>query len=86
LKQYSVKEIEAAAWTLLNRLYDSFIQVPIDVELLLEKHPNVTDFDLVKGLKYRYGVAGLVFRLKENSFSILIDSDIADKNQLLFYA
>jgi len=84
LKQYNVQEIEAAAWNLLNRLYGSFIQVPIDVELLIEKHPNVTDFDLVKGLSYKHGLAGLVLRLKENSFSILVDSDIADKNPFFY--
>ena len=75
-----MKEIEAAAWRLLNNLYGSFIPTPIDVEYILEKHPSVVDFDLVKGLSIKYGLGGVIFRLKEDRFVVLIDSDIADRS------
>lgn len=80
LVQYKIKDIEAAAWKLINSLYGSIIQIPIDIDYIIEKHPLVIDFDLVKGLKYEFGIAGTVFRLKEDCFAIYIDENIADKS------
>lgn len=84
LRHYTVKDIEAAAWNLLNKLYGSFIPIPIDIEYLLEVHPCVADFDLVKGLQLKYGIAGVVFRFKEDCYSILVDSDIADRSPYFY--
>lgn len=84
LVQYKVKDIEAKAWRLINSLYGSIIQIPVDIDYLIEKHPLVIDFDLVKGLKYEFGIAGTVFRLKEDCFAIYIDENIADKSPYFY--
>ena len=80
ITEYRVKEIEAEAWSLLNYIYGTFIPVPIDVEYILEQHPCVEDLDLIKGLQDKFGISGIVFRLKNDKFLIPIDADIADQS------
>lgn len=80
VREYSVAEIEAAAQKILNSLYGSFVPTPVDVEYIIEKHPSVVDFDLVKGLNYEHGIEGVIFRLKPDRFAILVDADLADRS------
>lgn len=84
LKQYTVKEIEANAWSLLKSIYKTIIPIPVDVEHILEKNQFVIDFDLNYGLQSKHGIAGIVFRLDKDKFCVLIDAQLADTSPYFY--
>lgn len=79
---YRVSELERLAIDFLKEHCWPAIQIPIDIDLLLEKEPNVA-FGYGESLKENYGVAGTVVK-KDGKYLVYIDADIADNN-LNFY-
>jgi hypothetical protein len=82
LPVFTVTELERKAATFLQDAFPQGIQIPIDVELLLETRDGV-DFDYWPKLKANHGVAGAVLRdLDRDCLKIFVDEDIADNDHV----
>jgi Zn-dependent peptidase ImmA (M78 family) len=77
---FTVTELERKAATFLQDAFPRGIQIPIDVELLLETRDGV-DFDLWPKLKVNHDVAGAVMKdVNRDRLVIYVDEDIADND------
>lgn len=78
LPTFTVEELEGKAAKFLKDAFPQGIQIPIDVELLLETQDGV-DLDLWPKLEANHGVAGAVMKdLNRDRLIIYVDEDIAD--------
>lgn len=76
---YKASELERLAADLLKKRCWPTVEIPIDIDLLIEKKPGVI-LDYCKNLKEKHHVAGMVLKKDAGSFLVLIDEDIADNN------
>lgn len=76
---FTVNELEQKARDLLDSQFGSILQIPIDIDLIIERTPNV-DLDYWPGLRPNHGVAGMVLRDKDSGIMyVMIDDRIADR-------
>lgn len=79
-REYSVAAIERRAADLLRRHYGTRVQIPVDVDLLLEREPGVT-LDYHLRLREVHGVVGVVLHERRTGrLIVLIDAQVADHN------
>lgn len=76
--RYSVRKLEAMAQTLLRERWPA-LTIPVDVELLTEREPNVV-LEIERGLRDRGIPGATVYHPKEDRFTVLIDEVVADGN------
>lgn len=78
LPTFTAEELEGKAAKFLNDAFPQGIQIPVDVELLLETRDGV-DFDLWPKLEANHKVAGAVIKdVNRDRLIIYVDEDIAD--------
>lgn len=78
LPTFSVEELESKAAKFLKDAFPQGIQIPVDVELLVETRDGV-DFDLWPKLEANHKVAGAVMKeVNRDRLIIYVDEDIAD--------
>lgn len=78
LPTFSVEELEGKAVKFLKDAFPQGIQIPVDVELLVETRDGV-DFDLWPKLEANHKVAGAVMKeVNRDRLIIYVDEDIAD--------
>ena len=78
LPNYAVKELEREATEFLRKALPQGVQIPIDVDFLLETREGV-DLDYWPKLEANHGVVGAVLRdLDSDCFLVYVDEDLAD--------
>jgi hypothetical protein len=79
LPTFTVAELEGMAASFLRNAMPQGVQIPVDIDLLLERQG--VDLDYWPNLKSIHGVAGAVLRdTNSNSLVIYIDQEIADED------
>ena len=74
-KRYAKPEIERIAAELLNIAYPDGIEAPIDIDLLVQQHPNIDDI-IPADLEDRFRVAAaMVFKPASRTFDIFFDEN-----------
>ncbi len=77
---YKVREIESKARAFLIEHAGVRPEIPIDIELLLERLPGV-HLDLKRGLEDRHSVHGMVLRdVETGELFVFIDEELADRS------
>lgn len=77
---YPVADIEQRAARLLVRHYGAAVPIPVDVDLLVEREPDVT-LDYLPGLLEVHGIVGAVVRYPGfRRLVVLVDAGVADQN------
>jgi len=80
LPNYTVNELERQAAEFLRKALPQGVQIPIDVDFLLETREGV-DLDYWPKLEANHGVVGAVLRdLDRDCLLIHVDEDLADAN------
>lgn len=85
IPQYTAAELERRAEALLRERCGWPPQIPVDIELLVDREPGVL-LDILPGLQSVCGVAGLVrYEQKTDRMRLIIDADVADHPSASFY-
>ena len=74
---YTANQLEHMAADLLKSRLKVPIEIPVDIDYLLEQEPGIR-LDYIPGIKDRFGIAGLVYRENKDRFRVIIDAEIAD--------
>jgi hypothetical protein len=75
-KKYTKSEIEQITAGLLNPAYPKGVTVPIDVDLIVQQHPQIDDIIPAELLEDQFGVAAaLVYKPGKRTFDIFVDED-----------
>jgi hypothetical protein len=81
---YTVREIELRAAQFLREKLGSDLEIPIDIDLLLERVHGV-DLDVWPGLKANHGLLGLVARdPADGLLYVFIDEHLADSQPMRY--
>jgi len=74
-KRYEKREIEGITAELLNNAYPAGIEVPIDIDLLVQQHPRIDDI-IPADLEQRFKVAAaLIYKPASQTFDIFFDEN-----------
>jgi len=75
-KKYTKGEIEQIVAGLLNQAYPKGVTLPIDVDLIVQQHPQIDDIIPAELLEDQFGVAAaLVYKPTNGTFDIFVDED-----------
>jgi hypothetical protein len=75
-KKYAKSEIEQTVAGLLNQAYPKGITTPIDIDLLVQKHPLIDDIIPAELLEEKFSAAAvLVYKPASHTFDIFVDED-----------
>ena len=85
IPKYTVAQLEQRAELLLKQRCGWPPEIPVDIELLVEREPGML-LDILPGLQEIAGVAGFVrYESKIKNFRLIIDADVADHPAASFY-
>jgi hypothetical protein len=85
IPNYTVAQLEQRAEFLLKQRWGWPPEIPVDIELLVEREPGML-LDILPGLQKVAGVAGFVrYEPKLKHFRLIIDADVADHPAASFY-
>lgn len=74
-KRYEKREIEGITAGLLSSAYPDGIEVPIDIDLLVQQHPRIDDI-IPADLEQRFRVAAaLIYKPASQTFDIFFDEN-----------
>jgi hypothetical protein len=81
-KKYTKSEIEQIIAGLLNQAYPKGVTLPIDVDLIVQQHPQIDDIIPAELLEDQFGVAAaLVYKPTNGTFDIFVDEDTYTKQR-----
>ena len=75
VRRYSHKAIELRAAAVLAEAFPSAISVPIDIDLLVQRHELVDDIVPMRYLELKFEVAAVLLSKTKGRFDILVDED-----------
>jgi len=74
-KKYTEREIELQAAELLNHHYGSDLTIPVEIDLIAEKHKLIDDIVPAELLEDRFNTAAILVSKSNGCCDILIDED-----------
>ena len=83
VRRYSHIDIEQRAATVLAEAFPSAISVPIDIDLLVERHELVDDIIPSLFLEEKFGVAAATVSKLNGHFDIFVDEDNSNYHQII---
>jgi hypothetical protein len=85
VEKYTVAQLEQRAEVLLKQCYGWPPELPVDIELLVDREPGML-LDILPGLQRLTGVAGFVrYEPHIKNFRLIIDAEVADHPSASFY-
>ena len=81
LRRYSHIDIERRAAAVLAEAFPSAISVPIDIDLLVQRHELMDDIIPASQLELKFDVAAVLIYKPEGRFDIFVDQDSCNYQQ-----
>lgn len=80
-RRYRRPEIEIITARFLSKAYPNGIEIPIEIDLLVEKHEFIDDINPIPLLEDKYKIAAVLYYKNNDHFDILVDEDTFNYNE-----
>ena len=75
VRRYSHIDIEQRAAAVLAKAFPTGISIPVDIDLVAQRHESVDDIVPIQFLELKFDVAAVLLSKPKRRFDILVDED-----------